>query len=155
MGVVRDVVGDLPLLVPGVGAQGGDIAALGDITNFADAYLKVAQSFYSAASSDYRNVFSAVTTQLADLAGTSTTGLALTTPTAVTTPSAIPASVLPTDSRLASEKNVEDMVTKLSANIGEIQGAVVDVSSGEAKQIISLLQRLVTINSAAPLKSNV
>ena len=27
LGVVRDIVGDLPLLIPGVGAQGGDVAA--------------------------------------------------------------------------------------------------------------------------------
>jgi len=56
-------------------AKAGDLTALGDITKFADAYLKEAQSFFSAPSTEYRDIFNAVREQLGDLAGTLPTGL--------------------------------------------------------------------------------
>lgn len=49
-------------------AQGGDVTALSSFTQFADAYLQQARSYYASGSS-YQEIFAAVTAQAAALAG--------------------------------------------------------------------------------------
>ena len=67
---VRNIVGDLPLLVPGVGAQGGDVAAVvQNGTNSEDAGLIISSSraiLYASAGADYAAAARTATQSLRD-----------------------------------------------------------------------------------------
>jgi len=115
-------------------------AALGDITQLADAFLKQAQSFDP---SNYLNVFNEVTKDLAPLAGTGPNGLPL--PTTMSATVAI-ASALPTDSKLASSADVaaSTAATKtLQTTMQQLLTAIANAATKDAQ-----LQTAATLTAA-------
>jgi len=102
-------------------------AALGDITQLADAFLKQAQSFDP---SNYLNVFKEVTQDLAPLAGTGPNGLPLPTTTSAT---AAIASALPTNSKLASADDIAAATKALQATLQQVMTAVANAATKDAQ----------------------
>jgi uncharacterized protein YoxC len=130
-------------------AQGGDKAALGDITKYADQYLKIARDLYKS-SETYTGIFDFVTQMIADLAGTDQTGMPA--PAALSPPDglggtdgglgALSAAMPANGQRLASS---EDMRAYLKAMEGAFEaalGAHANANSEEAELIREELRGL-------------
>lgn len=84
-------------------ASSGDTKALGDVTQFADAYLKLARDFYKS-SQPFVDIFNQVTGDLGNVAGVQPNGQPL-----PTDPSVALAAALPTDSKLASSSDIASL----------------------------------------------
>jgi hypothetical protein len=112
-------------------AQGGDVKALGDVTQFADTFLQLSRDFYKS-SQPFVDAFDMVTEQLASIAGSTPTGQPL--PTGDASLAAI-ASVLPTSGSLASSENI----ASLEAKVEEMIQALAESNATDVQQQTSLL----------------
>jgi hypothetical protein len=115
-------------------SQGGDQTALGNITADADAYLKLARDAY-ASSQQYTDIFNLVTGELANLAGTDTSGQ----PRVVTSdPFPVIAAALPTNgAKLASQTDIATMTTDILAGIA----ALADAGDGNTATVATALSQ--------------
>lgn len=125
-------------------AQHGDLTALGDITRYADAYLNQARDFF-ASSQSYTDIFTSVTEQLAELAGTTSTGL----------PTAAPAidSHLPAGP-LASQEDVQantQATRDLEATLVAITTAQHTQSTQLTEEQTVILNRMLTASRREPI----
>jgi hypothetical protein len=123
-----------------VKAQAGDQGALGDITKFADTYLKQAQDFFSAPSSQYRDIFGGVTQQLGDLAGTLPNGLPTSNTSTDVAGEAI-AAVIPTNGKMASNEDIKALGALLQRLITDSTQANSDDINQQTTAITTTTQR--------------
>lgn len=93
-------------------AQGGDVDALRDLQGAADAYLRIAREMF-ASGADYTNIFQSVVDALSVLSAPPQTG------GPEPRPDALIAAALPTDSRLASQDDIEWLAAQVIAAIRE------------------------------------
>jgi hypothetical protein len=116
-------------------AQAGDATALGNITADADAYLKLARDAY-ASSQTYTDIFTRVTQELADIAGTTVTGQ----PHQVVSDPAWPglAAALPANGeKLASSADVQAQTAAMTDLITALANAGTDDAQLVFRGIIS------------------
>ncbi len=93
-------------------SQGGDVDALRDLQGAADAYLRIAREMF-ASGADYTNIFQSVVDALSVLSAPPQTG------GPEPRPDALIAAALPTDSRLASQDDIEWLAAQVIAAIRE------------------------------------
>ena len=136
-------------------AQGGDQGALGDITQFADAYLKEARDFY-ASSHNYTDIFNGVTQQLGDLAGTLPSGLPLAAgpnSAAVTAVTAIEAALPPgTIASSADVATLNQNVTGMRRDMVDLMGALAAANAEDIKTQTTTLVSATMRRQMVPLK---
>jgi hypothetical protein len=107
-------------------ASSGDKKALGDITQFADAYLKEARESF-ASSQAFTDIFNTVTGQLGGLAGTTPQGEPLTGTAALD--SALPAA----GEKIASDADIAQLTAAITNNAGSATGAFTQTSAAQAE----------------------
>lgn len=129
-------------------AQGGNSKALGDVTQFADTFLKLERGAY-ASSQTYVDAFNGVTGQLGALAGVLPTGQPLPT----TDPATSIASALPVDgSKIMSSADADKIVATLIDTITAQSNADTSAAADAAATTNALLLRLLQAVETAPAR---
>ena len=116
-------------------AQGGDQAALGDLTKFEDTYLKLARDAY-ASGQQYTDIFSSETRRLGDLAGVQSNGQPF--PVVKDPPALLAAALPPGGATLASS----DDILALRAALVDTQTALADANTADLEQLRAQVAQL-------------
>jgi hypothetical protein len=127
-------------------AKTGDKDALGSITKFAEQYLRIARDLFKS-SDQYTDIFNLITTMLAQLAGTSPTGLPyppdgppVVPAAADLSPGGVLAAAMPANGRpIASTDDIQWLAEVIRETMATTIGALADANTADSDLVVEEL----------------